>query len=157
MKGHIIIKLNNLEEKNIIIKLYEASQAGVKVEMIVRGICCLKPGVPGLSENITIRRLVDKFLEHARIFYFYNDGAEEVVMGSEDWMSRNLKRRIEVIFPVTDPDNKAELIEMLRIQLADNTKANDLDSMLEPLDRDTSGELVRAQMAIYDYVKARRL
>ncbi|MEL6561377.1 MAG: polyphosphate kinase 1 [Bacteroidota bacterium] len=156
-KGHIIIKLNNLEEKNIINKLYEASQAGVKVEMIVRGICCLKPGVPGLSENITIRRLVDKFLEHARIFYFYNDGAEEVVMGSADWMSRNLLRRIEVIFPVTDPDNKAELIEMLKIQLADNTKANDLDSMLEPLDRDTSGGSVRAQMAIYDYVKARRI
>lgn len=156
-KAHIIIKLNNLEEKNIINKLYEASQAGVKIEMIVRGICCLKPGVPGLSENISIRRLVDKFLEHARIFYFYNDGAKEVVMGSADWMTRNLLRRIEVIFPVTDPDNKVELIEMLKIQLADNTKANDLDSMLEPLDRDTTGEVVRAQMAIYDYVKARRL
>lgn len=155
--GHIIIKLNNLEEKNIINKLYEASQAGVKIEMIIRGICCLKPGIPGLSEHITVRRLVDKYLEHARIFYFNNDGSEEVFMGSADWMTRNLLRRIEVVFPVTNPDNKAELIEMLKIQLADNTKANDLNSMLEPLERDTSGELVRAQMAIYDYVKSRRL
>ena len=156
-QAHIIIKLNNLEEPNIINKLYEASQAGVKIEMIVRGICCLKPGVPGLSENITIKRLVDKYLEHARIFYFYNDGAEEVYMGSADWMSRNLLRRIEVIFPVKEASNKDELIEMLKIQLADNAKAHLLDTELESIPNVPSATRVRAQEEIYEYVKSKRI
>ncbi|MEL7148428.1 MAG: polyphosphate kinase 1, partial [Bacteroidota bacterium] len=155
-QSHVIIKLNNLEEPNIINKLYEASQAGVTVEMIVRGICCLKPGVPGLSENITIKRLVDKYLEHARIFYFHNGGNEEVFMGSADWMSRNLLRRIEVIFPVKDASNKEELIEMLKIQLADNTKAHLLNTDLESIPNEPSGQPLRAQEAIYEYVKSKR-
>jgi len=147
-KAHIIIKLNNLE----------ASQAGVKIEMIVRGICCLKPGVAGLSENITVRRLVDKYLEHARIFFFHNDGKEEVYMGSADWMTRNLLRRIEVIFPIYDEENKAELLEMLQIQLSDNSKATDLDSHLEPIPRPIANKekQIRAQIATYEYVKSRR-
>jgi len=152
--GHIIIKLNNLEEKKIIEKLYEASNEGVKIEMIVRGICCLKPGVPGLSENITVRRLVDKFLEHARVFYFHNNGDEEVYSGSADWMSRNLLRRIEVIFPILNNENRDELINMLKIQLADNLKAHDLNTGLDPIPTEKNNS--RAQVDTYEYIQSLR-
>jgi polyphosphate kinase len=94
--------MNNLEEQEMIKKLYEASQAGVKVSLIIRSICCLVPGVKGMSENITIRRIVDRFLEHPRVFIFGNNGDKEVFMGSADWMNRNIYHRIEVCFPVYD-------------------------------------------------------
>lgn len=98
--GHIIAKMNSLCDKEIIAALYEASAAGVKIELIIRGICCLKVGIPGVSENITVRSIVGNFLEHARIFYFYNDGKEEIYMGSADWMPRNLDKRVEILFPI---------------------------------------------------------
>ncbi|MFY0626409.1 MAG: polyphosphate kinase 1 [Reichenbachiella sp.] len=126
-KGHIIIKLNNIEERGMIDKLYEASRSGVRIEMIVRSICCVIPGVKGMSENITVRRIVGRYLEHARIICFHNDGKEEVYMGSADWMKRNLKSRIEVIFPISNNTLKQQTIELLKLQLKDNTKAVELD------------------------------
>ena len=120
----IIAKMNSLSDPTIIRALYEASNAGVKIELIVRGICCLKTGIPGLSENITVRSIVGIFLEHARIFYFYNDGFEDVYMGSADWMPRNLDKRVEITFPVEDEDLKKRVIEILEIQLSDTLKAH---------------------------------
>ena len=92
--------MNSLCDKEIIAALYEAGAAGVKIELIIRGICCLKTGIPGISENISVRSIVGNFLEHARIFYFLNDGQEEIYMGSADWMPRNLDKRVEILFPV---------------------------------------------------------
>lgn len=123
-EAKIIAKMNSLCDPVIINALYEASEAGVKIELIIRGICCLKAGVKGLSENITVRSIVGNFLEHARIFYFYNEGFEDVYMGSADWMPRNLDKRVEITFPVIDDDLKQRVIEILNIQLADTLKAH---------------------------------
>ena len=123
-KGHIIAKMNSLCDRDIIAALYAASQAGVKIELIVRGICCLKTGIPGISENISVHSIVGDFLEHARIFYFYSNGQEEIYMGSADWMPRNLDKRVEIIFPVEDERLKEEIKHILDIQLSDNTKAH---------------------------------
>ncbi|HEY0073571.1 MAG TPA: polyphosphate kinase 1 [Abditibacteriaceae bacterium] len=121
---HIIVKMNALVDPQIIRALYRASQAGVKVDLIVRGICCLRPGLPGVSENISVRSIVDRYLEHSRIFYFNNDGNEEIYCGSADWMPRNFFRRIETLFPILDPDLKKRLRdEILGSCLRDNTKA----------------------------------
>lgn len=122
-EGHIIAKMNSLCDPDIISALYAASAAGVKIELIVRGICCLKTGIEGVSENITVRSIVGNFLEHARIFYFYNNGAEEVYMGSADWMPRNLIRRVEIVFPVLDPEVKKQVMHIVEIQLEDTLKA----------------------------------
>nr|WP_121272354.1 polyphosphate kinase 1 [Pedobacter schmidteae] len=118
----ITIKLNNLEEQTMISKLYEASQAGIKINLIVRGICCLIPGVDGLSENITVTRIVDRYLEHGRIFVFENNGQPEVFMGSADWMNRNIYSRIEVCFPVYDAQLKELIIKIINLQLNDNVQ-----------------------------------
>ncbi len=135
--AHIIAKVNSLCDAQIIAALYEASNAGVKIELIVRGICCLKTGIKGVSENITVRSIVGNFLEHARIFYFYNNGWEEVYMGSADWMPRNLDKRVEITFPVEDEACKKTVMEVLRIQLADNVKAHILlpDGTYEKVDK----------------------
>ncbi len=123
----VVAKLNRLADKQIIEKLYEASQAGVKIDLIVRGICMLRPGVPGLSENITVRNVIGRFLEHSRVFYFANAGREEIYIGSADWMSRNLKHRIEVVVPVSDPALKDYLKNVLLASyLRDNVKAREL-------------------------------
>ena len=122
-KAFIRAKMNSLCDAGIISSLYEAAAAGVKIELVVRGICCLKTGMPGISENITVRSIVGDFLEHSRIFHFYNNGFEEVYMGSADWMPRNLDKRVEILFPVEDDSLKAEVIHILDIQLADNEKA----------------------------------
>lgn len=126
--AHIIAKMNSLCDPKVMEALYEASAAGVKIELIVRGICCLKAGVPGLSENIEVRSIVGDFLEHARILYCYNDGFEEIYMGSADWMPRNLDKRVEIMFPVEDPDAKAKAKHILDVQLADTLKAYILQS-----------------------------
>lgn len=123
-KARIIAKMNSLSDPVIIKALYEASAAGVEIELIIRGICCLKTGIIGVSENITVRSIVGNFLEHARIFYFYNNGFEDVFMGSADWMPRNLDKRVEITFPVEDEDLKKEVIEILNIQLADTLKSH---------------------------------
>ncbi len=122
--AHIIAKMNSLCDQKIIAALYEASAAGVKIELIIRGICCLKVGIPGISENISVRSIVGNFLEHSRIFYFLNNGQEELYMGSADWMPRNLDKRVEILFPVLDEKLKKEVKHILDIQLADNVKAH---------------------------------
>jgi polyphosphate kinase len=124
LPAKIIARMNSLVEPTLIEALYRASQAGVKVELIVRGICCLRPGVKGVSENITVRSIVDRFLEHSRIYYFENARQSEVFAGSADWMPRNLFRRIEVVFPVEDGNLRERIItEILAVTLADNVKA----------------------------------
>ena len=144
--AHIMAKMNSLCDKEIIASLYEASCAGVKVELVIRGICCLKAGVPGLSDNIHVHSIVGDFLEHARIFYFENDGSPEVYMGSADWMPRNLDKRVEIMFPVEDPRLKDQVIHILQIQLEDNVKAHILqpDGSYEKIDK-RGKELVMAQ------------
>ena len=123
-RAYIVAKLNRLADKQMIEKLYEASNAGVKIDLIVRGICMLRPGVPGLSENISVRNIIGRFLEHSRVFYFANGGEDDVYIGSADWMSRNLKHRIEVIVPVSDPALKHYLKSVvLGAYLRDNVKA----------------------------------
>jgi len=157
--AHIIIKLNNLQEKEMITRLYEASRAGVKVQLLVRSICCLAPGVKDQSENITVHRIVDRYLEHARVFIFHNNGQPEYYMGSADWMNRNLHSRIEVCFPVYEETLCDELQHIIQLQLADNVKAVLLKSDMvtgAAINKkiNTAGQpLVSAQEAIYAYVK----
>ena len=135
--GHIIAKMNSLCDQDIIAALYEASAAGVKIELIVRGICSLKVGIPGVSENISVRSIVGTFLEHSRIFYFENAGKSEVYCGSADWMPRNLERRVEILFPVEDPKLKEKVLRILDVQLRDTVKAHLLqpDGSYEKVDR----------------------
>ena len=134
--AHIIAKMNSLCNKEVIASLYEASCAGVKIELIVRGICCLKAGVPELSENIHVRSIVGNFLEHSRIFYFENGGRPQLFMASADWMPRNLDKRVEIMFPVEDPEIKKQVMHILEVQLADNVKAHILqpDGSYEKVD-----------------------
>jgi polyphosphate kinase len=122
--ARIIVKMNALVDGDMIQALYRASQAGVKIDLLVRGICCLRPGVPGLSENIAVRSIVDRFLEHSRLFYFENGGRPELWAGSADWMPRNFFRRIEAVFPIEDARLRRRVKqELLAIPLADNVKA----------------------------------
>ncbi len=149
--AHIIAKFNRLADLQIIEKLYEVSRAGVKVELIVRGICMLRPGIPGLSENITVRSVVGRFLEHSRVFWFLNGGDEQLFIGSADWMSRNLKHRIEVIAPVSDKKAKRYLRDvLLNAYLTDNTKARDLqaDGKYVPIER--GGDPFNSQLYFMD-------
>lgn len=126
-EGRIIAKINGLLEPVIVQALYRASQAGVRIDLICRGICALRPGIPGVSENIRVISIVDRFLEHSRIFYFGNNGDPQIWIGSADWMDRNLSRRVEVVFPIEQPELKHRLInEILAISLADNVKAREL-------------------------------
>jgi len=122
-RARIILKLNSLQDKNMIIKLYEASQAGVKIKLIIRGICSLIPGVKGVSENIEAVSIVDRFLEHSRIFIFHNNGKEDIYLSSADWMVRNLSHRIETTFPIYDPSLRKEILAFVKLQLKDNVKA----------------------------------
>jgi polyphosphate kinase len=153
----ILLKLNSLEDHAIIAKLYDASRAGVPVRIIVRGICCLVPGIPGLSDRIEAISIVDRYLEHARAFVFRNGGTPSVYFSSADWMGRNLDRRIEVGFPILDPALRQETIDLLEIQWSDNTKARIIDeSQSNARRRVTKGSIrVHAQAESYRYVRKR--
>ena len=109
-------------------RCYYASSCGVRIDLLIRGICCLKVGIPGISENIHVRSIVGNFLEHSRIFFFLNDGEEELYMGSADWMPRNLEKRVEIVFPVEDEQIKKEVMHILDIQMKDNVKASILQA-----------------------------
>ncbi len=147
----IIAKMNSLCDAGIIEALYDASTAGVQIDLIIRGICCLKQGVKGMSENIRVRSIVGTFLEHSRIFYFENDGTPDIFMGSADWMPRNLDKRVEILFPVEDEKLKEEIIHILDVQLADNLKAHLLqpDSIIDK-DKDSA---VKVYGGVYEKVK----
>ncbi len=136
-EGKIVAKMNSLCDKEIIAALYEASAAGVKIDLIIRGICCLRTGIPGISEQIRVRSIVGNFLEHSRIFYFYNDGQPEFYMGSADWMPRNLDRRVEILFPVEDEEIQKSVYHILEVELMDNVKAHILgqDGEYEKIDK----------------------
>jgi polyphosphate kinase len=150
----IRIKVNNLEESYFISLLYKASQAGVKINLIIRSVCCLMPGLPGISENITIKRLVDRYLEHTRLLIFGTDDNAEVIMGSADLMTRNLYHRIEVCVPIKTPDCKKELINYFEIQWQDNDKAVVLLPNLEQKKEEENGNAkINAQHTIYNYLK----
>ena len=152
IEATITIKINNLEEQVMINKLYEASNAGVKINLIVRGICCLVPGVANMSENIKVTRIVDRYLEHGRIFVFGNNGNPLVFMGSADWMNKSLYFRIEVCFPVYDEKIKKQLLQILAIQLLDNVKAVTINEHMQNIRAVVKSDepLIRSQKAIYD-------
>jgi polyphosphate kinase len=158
LPSSIIIKLNNLEDKVLISRLYEASKAGVKIQLIVRSICCLVPGIAGLSDNITVKRIVDRYLEHGRVFIFHNAGNEEVLIGSADWMNRNIYRRIEVCTAIHDPVLKKELMDIIALQLADTQQAVTIShncGNIHP-DPDQGIPSVRSQKAIGEYLVRNR-
>lgn len=150
----MILKMNSLEDKAMIAKLYEASQAGVRINLIIRGFCCLVPGVPGLSENIEVISIVDRFLEHARVYIFANGGKERMYLASADWMSRNLDRRVEVVFPIYDSALQKEIRHIIDLQLADNSKARVLDAGQSNayVPRKEGEPAVRAQVDAYKYL-----
>ncbi|SEA00131.1 polyphosphate kinase 1 [Psychroflexus halocasei] len=152
LKSKIRLKMNSFSDYKMIEKLYEASQAGVKIDLIVRGICCLRAQVEGLSENIHVISIVDKFLEHTRLFYFENAGDSKVFISSADWMTRNLDNRVEVTCPIYDEDIKAELMDTFDISWSDNVKARDITNA-SPLNeyRRQGGKAIRSQFEIYNY------
>lgn len=151
VRGRIIAKMNSLIDDQIVEKLYEASQAGVEIRLVVRGMCSLIPGIPGVSENITVHSIVGTFLEHSRIYYFYNQGKEDIYLSSADWMQRNLNRRIETLFPVEDPDLKAELKHILDITLRDTIKTRVMTETGEYIRVDKRGkELLSCQQYFYE-------
>ena len=151
----IIAKINSLVDETVIKALYTASNAGVKIDLIVRGICCLRAGVPGMSENITVRSITGRFLEHSRIFYFYNEGHEDMYLASADWMPRNLNRRVELLFPIEDPDCRARVKEVLDVELADTVRAHFLspDGTYHKLDL-RGKEKVDSQQKLIDLADA---
>ena len=144
-KAKIIAKMNSLVDVEIIDALYKASSVGVTIELIVRGICCLKPGVAGLSENIMVRSIVGRFLEHSRIYYFYNNGDDVIYLSSADWMSRNLDRRVEILFPIEDKKNSKVLKEILSVYLKDNVKARVLNK---------DGKYIKPEVKDEDYINS---
>ena len=125
--GHIIAKMNSLTDKKLIMKLYEASTEGVKIELIIRGICCLKPGIEKVSENIRVISIVGRFLEHSRIYYFHQNGEEKIYLSSADMMTRNMEKRVEILFPIFEGKLKKKLKNFLDLELADNMKSREQD------------------------------
>ena len=153
-EAQIILKVNSIQDLAMITKLYQASQCGVKIKLIVRGICCLVPGVPGLSQNIEAISIVDRFLEHARVFVFHQGGKEAVYLSSADWMLRNLSHRIETAIPVYNETLKKEIVNYLRIQLNDNVKARIIDINFLNEYRKTESDLsIRSQLEAYYYAR----
>ncbi|MGA2784768.1 MAG: polyphosphate kinase 1 [Candidatus Bathyarchaeia archaeon] len=146
--GYLAFKMNGLVDKNIIQALYRASQAGVRIDLNVRGLCCLRPGIQGISKNIRVVSIVGRFLEHARIYYFRNGGEDELLLGSSDMMPRNLERRVEVLFPVPDPTIKSAILRILDIHLRDNVKARRLlpNGSYEKVKPEPGEEIVDSQL-----------
>lgn len=155
--AYLILKMNNLSDEGLILKLYEASNAGVKIQLIIRGMCCLVPKQVGYSENITVISIVDRFLEHARVWIFGNQGDELIYLSSADWMTRNIDRRLEVAFPILDPQIRAEIRDLMNIQLRDNVKArqinvhNDNKYVRKPKHKPP----YNAQLETYNYLKVK--
>jgi polyphosphate kinase len=153
-RAEIILKINSLVDKEIINKLYQANNAGVKITMIVRGVCSLIPGIPGMSENIKAISIVDKFLEHSRITIFHNNGKELYYISSADWMTRNLDRRVEVACPIFDKDIQKEIKDLIEIQMTDNVKSRvineDQDNVYV---KDESKKAIRSQFELYEYYR----
>jgi len=155
MKAEITLKLNSLEDRKMIKKLYQASSSGVKIKIIVRGICCLLPGIKGLSENIKVISIVDRFLEHARVFIFHNNGDKKYYVASADWMKRNLSRRVEVGFPILDKRLQRQFQKMINLQWNDNVKARIIDKdQLNNYVEDKKNKKIRSQDEIYSYIKS---
>lgn len=152
-EARIILKLNAIEDRKMIKQLYEASAAGVKIDIICRGICCLVPGIEGMSENIRVLSIVDRYLEHGRLYYFLNGGEEILYAASADWMKRNLSRRIEVAFPIYNPDIKKELKDTLTLQLKDNTKARIIDENNNNFFFSFGEKKTHSQLDIYELLK----
>ena len=148
----MILKMNALEDAEIINKLYEASRAGVPIQIIVRGICRLVPGIAGQSETIEVRSILDRYLEHARIYLFHNGGEEKLFLASADWMTRNLSKRVEVAIPVYDPEIRRQIRTLLDLQLADNVKARVIDATQSNQYVPRAGEAVRSQQAFRDFL-----
>lgn len=153
--GHIIVKMNSLSDKALIMKMYEASRAGVKIDLVVRGICCLRPGIPGISENITVRSIVGRFLEHTRIFYFHNNGDEKVYLSSADMMTRNMDRRVEILFPILKPHLRDRIIGWLDLIWSDNVKAREqaADGTYHYVPRKAGEPVINSQEVLYDRAK----
>jgi len=150
----IILKMNSLQDSKMILKLYQASCAGVQIKLLIRGICCLIPGIKKVSENIEVRSIVDRYLEHSRVFIFHNNGKEKIYLSSADWMVRNLSYRIEVAFPVYDPALKKEIRDFINIQLSDNTKARLVDrKQSNEYYKNDSDIASSAQLETYFYLK----
>jgi len=148
-KGYVAAKVNALLEPTVIDALYEASEAGVKIDLVVRGVCALRPGVPGLSENIRVRSVVGRFLEHSRVFYFHNGGKKDVWLSSADWMDRNLFRRVEIAFPVRDRKLKERVVdEAIDVHLRDNVNAWVMDGDGGYRRRGSRGKRFAAQQAL---------
>ncbi|WP_280768474.1 RNA degradosome polyphosphate kinase [Salipaludibacillus daqingensis] len=149
--GHIIAKMNSLTDKPIILKLYEASRAGVKIDLIVRGICCLRPGIPNVSETITVRSIIGRFLEHSRIFYFNQHGLQKIYLSSADWMTRNMEKRIELLFPVYSDSIKERIRNVLTVTLKDNVKAREQksDGSYQYVNQEESQLLIESQKEFY--------
>jgi polyphosphate kinase len=150
--GHIIAKMNSLTDKTIIMKLYEASNAGVKIDLIIRGICCLRPGIKSVSENIRVRSIVGRFLEHSRIYYFHHNGEEKIFLSSADLMTRNMDRRVEILFPIFEGDSKIRLKDVLASALADNVKAReqDADGRYHYVSRGKTDPEIESQIVLFD-------
>ncbi|WP_199140894.1 polyphosphate kinase 1 [Pedobacter sp. ASV12] len=152
--AYMILKVNSLADEGIVQKLYDASNAGVQIRLIVRGICCLVPGIPGFSENITVISIIDKFLEHARVFIFGNNGKEEMFLSSADLMSRNFEHRVEVGFPVLDESVRQEIRDIIEFQLQDNVKARDITKLNNnKYHKNRLSTKIRAQVQTYNYLK----
>ncbi len=152
-EARIFLKMNSIQDQEMIDLLYRASQVGVKIRMIIRGICSLVPGIEGISENIEASSILDRFLEHARVFIFHNGGQEEIYMSSADWMVRNLHYRIETMFPIKDPKLKYLVKVIMRIQSNDNVKARYLDFRKNNEYRRDLGIPVRSQYDTYYFIK----
>jgi len=153
-KAYMVFKMNSLADEQMITKLYQANNAGVKIQLIVRGMCCLIPGVKGYSENIEVISIVDKYLEHSRVHIYCNDGNELLYLTSADFMTRNIDNRVEVGFPVYDEHLRKEIRDIINIQLSDNTKAREINSHNTNKYHKTHSEVpCRAQIDIYNYLK----